>query len=85
MRLAYLPAEKEPVIFGIIPRWLSITMFRRMFIHLIPQYWISGGWKGHTGKRKRVGVVINPASPAAVLEEIIRDVDQVLVMTVNPG
>ena len=34
---------------------------------------------------KRVGVVINPATPASVLEEILRDVDQVLVMTVNPG
>ena len=34
---------------------------------------------------KRVGVVINPASPALVLEEILQDVDQVLVMTVNPG
>jgi len=35
--------------------------------------------------RKRAGVVINPATPAAVLEEILQDVDQVLVMTVNPG
>ncbi|HEV3343124.1 MAG TPA: ribulose-phosphate 3-epimerase [Pirellulales bacterium] len=34
---------------------------------------------------KRVGVVINPATPAMVLEEIVQDVDQVLVMTVNPG
>jgi hypothetical protein len=34
---------------------------------------------------KRVGVVINPAAPASVLEEILQDVDQVLVMTVNPG
>jgi ribulose-phosphate 3-epimerase len=34
---------------------------------------------------KRVGVAINPASPAAVLEEILQDVHQVLVMTVNPG
>jgi ribulose-phosphate 3-epimerase len=34
---------------------------------------------------KRVGVAINPASPASVLEEILQDVDQVLVMTVNPG
>src|SRR5262249_8625758 len=32
---------------------------------------------------KRVGVVINPATPAVVLEEILWDVDQVLVMTVN--
>jgi ribulose-phosphate 3-epimerase len=34
---------------------------------------------------KRVGVAINPATPAAVLEEIMPDLDQVLVMTVNPG
>jgi ribulose-phosphate 3-epimerase len=34
---------------------------------------------------KRAGVVINPATPAAVLEEILPDVDLVLVMTVNPG
>jgi ribulose-phosphate 3-epimerase len=34
---------------------------------------------------KRVGVAINPATPAGMLEEILRDVDQVLVMTVNPG
>lgn len=34
---------------------------------------------------KRVGVVINPATPALVLREILRDVEQVLVMTVNPG
>lgn len=34
---------------------------------------------------KRVGVAINPATPAAVLEEIMQDIDQVLVMTVNPG
>jgi ribulose-phosphate 3-epimerase len=34
---------------------------------------------------KRVGVGINPATPAAVLQEILHDVDQVLVMTVNPG
>jgi ribulose-phosphate 3-epimerase len=34
---------------------------------------------------KRVGVAINPATPAPVLEEILQDVDQVLVMTVNPG
>jgi pyrroline-5-carboxylate reductase len=34
---------------------------------------------------KHVGVAINPATPAAVLEEILQDVEQVLVMTVNPG
>jgi ribulose-phosphate 3-epimerase len=34
---------------------------------------------------KLAGVVINPATPAAVLEEILQDVEQVLIMTVNPG
>jgi ribulose-phosphate 3-epimerase len=34
---------------------------------------------------KRCGVVINPATPASVLEEVLPQVDQVLVMTVNPG
>jgi ribulose-phosphate 3-epimerase len=33
----------------------------------------------------RAGVAINPATPAAVLEEILADLDLVLVMTVNPG
>jgi ribulose-phosphate 3-epimerase len=34
---------------------------------------------------KRAGVVINPATPASVLEEILPEVDLLLVMTVNPG
>ncbi|MBM4070251.1 MAG: ribulose-phosphate 3-epimerase [Planctomycetes bacterium] len=34
---------------------------------------------------KKSGVVINPATAACVIEEIVADVDLVLVMTVNPG
>jgi ribulose-phosphate 3-epimerase len=34
---------------------------------------------------KRAGIAINPATPASVLEEILPDIDQVLVMTVDPG
>ncbi len=34
---------------------------------------------------KRVGIVINPATPASVLEEVLAEIDQVLVMTVDPG
>jgi ribulose-phosphate 3-epimerase len=33
----------------------------------------------------KAGVVINPATPVSSLEEIARDVDFVLVMSVNPG
>jgi ribulose-phosphate 3-epimerase len=35
--------------------------------------------------RKRAGVAINPATPAFVLEEILPEIDQVLIMTVDPG
>lgn len=34
---------------------------------------------------KRAGVVINPATPAGVLEEILPELDLVVIMTVNPG
>lgn len=34
---------------------------------------------------KRAGVAINPATPLAVLQEILDDVDLVLCMTVDPG
>jgi ribulose-phosphate 3-epimerase len=37
------------------------------------------------GLGKRVGVVINPATPPSVLDEILVDVDLVLIMTINPG
>ncbi len=37
------------------------------------------------GLGKRIGVAINPATPALVLEEVLPDLDLVLVMTVNPG
>ena len=33
----------------------------------------------------RAGVAINPATPVAVLDEIVTEVDLVLVMSVNPG
>ena len=34
---------------------------------------------------KRVGVVINPATPAMVLEAVLPEISLVLVMTINPG
>ena len=33
----------------------------------------------------KVGVAINPATPVAAVEQVLADLDQVLVMTVNPG
>jgi ribulose-phosphate 3-epimerase len=33
----------------------------------------------------RAAVVLNPGSPAQAVEMVLEDVDQVLVMTVNPG
>jgi ribulose-phosphate 3-epimerase len=34
---------------------------------------------------KKATVVLNPSTPASTLEEILPEIDQVLVMTVNPG
>jgi ribulose-phosphate 3-epimerase len=52
-------------------------------------------WEGNNNLHRTVrrikelgqyaGVVVNPATPAAVLEEMLSELDQVLVMTVNPG
>src|SRR6201984_1025057 len=52
-------------------------------------------WKGNNNLHRTVqrikalgkgaGVAINPATPATVMEAILPDLDQVLVMTVNPG
>ncbi len=33
----------------------------------------------------QAGVVLNPATPLAMIEEVLNDVDYVLVMSVNPG
>src|SRR5690606_24053614 len=33
----------------------------------------------------RTGVCINPGTPVAAIEESLPDVDQVMVMTINPG
>ncbi len=33
----------------------------------------------------RAGVVLNPATPLAAIEEIVKDIDYVLLMSVNPG
>ena len=33
----------------------------------------------------RAGIALNPATPLISIEEVLTDVDQVLVMTVNPG
>ena len=34
---------------------------------------------------KKAGVAINPGTPISAIEDILPDLDQVLVMTVNPG
>jgi len=37
------------------------------------------------GEGARASVVLNPSTPAVAVEPVLGDVDQVLVMTVNPG
>lgn len=38
-----------------------------------------------TGKGKKAGVSLNPATPLIHLENILGDIDMVLIMSVNPG
>lgn len=33
----------------------------------------------------KAGVTLNPATPVAILQDIIADIDMVLLMSVNPG
>lgn len=37
------------------------------------------------GRGKQAGVSINPSTPLSTIEEVLPDVDQILLMTVNPG
>jgi ribulose-phosphate 3-epimerase len=37
------------------------------------------------GLGKRAGVVINPATPVSAIEDVLPEVEQVLLMSVNPG
>lgn len=36
-------------------------------------------------RRAKVGVCLNPGTPVSAVEQVLPDVDQVMVMTVNPG
>jgi ribulose-phosphate 3-epimerase len=57
--------------------WISIHLEATAHLHkditLIKDY------------NKRAGVVLNPATPIHLLNDIIKEVDFVLLMTVNPG
>lgn len=41
--------------------------------------------KSSKGKDMQAGISLNPATPLVLLEELIKDVDMVLLMSVNPG
>ena len=62
---------------GFLPDFLQPSAASVLFAKPVPRWTVLLG--------KYAGVVINPATPASVLEEILPDVDLVLVMTVNPG
>jgi len=37
------------------------------------------------GRGKRAGVCLNPGTPVAAIEEMLSEIDQAMVMAVNPG
>lgn len=37
------------------------------------------------GKGKKVGLALNPGTPTSLIKDLIKDLDMVLIMSVNPG
>ncbi|WP_159543265.1 ribulose-phosphate 3-epimerase [Streptococcus halichoeri] len=56
-----------------------------MTIHLESTQHIHGALQKIKAAGMKAGVVINPGTPASALEPLLDLVDQVLIMTVNPG
>lgn len=54
-------------------------------IHVESTHHLHGTLQLIKEKGVKAGVVLNPATPVSLLEDIIHMVDMVLVMTVNPG
>ncbi|MBI3074451.1 MAG: ribulose-phosphate 3-epimerase [Deltaproteobacteria bacterium] len=63
----------------------SITIHAEACPHLHRTVQRTRALKTKRGERMRVGVALNPASPLALVEAVLDDVDLVLCMTVNPG
>ncbi len=57
--------------------WISVHVETGYHLHRTVQLIRSLG--------KKAGVVLNPATPVSVIEPVLRFIDYVLVMTVNPG
>ncbi len=68
----YLEAFAAAGIDGILVHWEGAVHLHRTLQHI-------------RKLGKYAGVVLNPATPASVLEGMLPEVDLVLVMTVNPG
>ena len=86
-RVTRLPLEAHLMIFN--PDFF-VDEFAQAGADSFLVHWESNSDLSRTVQRikalgKRVGVAVNPATPAAVLEDIMPDLDQVLVMTVSPG
>ncbi|TWS94615.1 ribulose-phosphate 3-epimerase [Streptococcus sp. sy018] len=56
-----------------------------MTIHTESTVHIHGALQKIKASGMKAGVVINPGTPVSVLEPVLELVDQVLIMTVNPG
>lgn len=56
-----------------------------MTIHAEATVHIHGSLQKIKAAGMKAGVVINPGTPLAVIEHVLNLVDQVLIMTVNPG
>ena len=63
----------------------SITVHQEATLHLDSLVNGIKGFKNAAGKRVKVGVSLNPATPIETLDLILPELDLVLLMSVNPG
>ncbi|MFB3786413.1 MAG: ribulose-phosphate 3-epimerase [bacterium] len=68
----------------VIP-WFDFPAVRSITIHIETEEDLFRNFAEIRLRGKRVGVAINPATPAAALDPVLGAVDQILVMTVHPG
>ncbi|HOJ59273.1 MAG TPA: ribulose-phosphate 3-epimerase [bacterium] len=70
---------------GRVVPWFDFPSVRSITIHIEIQENLRRIFEHIRGLSKQAGVSLNPDTPVETLEPVLRDVDQVLVMTVHPG
>ena len=71
------PAEMVP--------WFDLSNVRSITLHIETSADIIGTLRDIRGRTKLAGISLNPPTDVRKLDAILPEIDQILVMTVNPG